>query len=416
MFLTLYTNENGEVFEHPDILMLGRSGSDWIIPEKAEMIPLPKGAALVTVPGYMPVGIDTDDSLTCLENNPHNQQKKANAVAALLPQGFTRTLLPACVSNDRTKTWPLFGYAAAGLKNEKVYVAAVQTDEHRKWHPNYYNTDGLPAKINKMLKKYPDNRIFRQLARCSLEYGCFTAQNIFYQRWEAGLPSINACNAGCIGCISESHIDVSSPQNRLDFIPEVKEIVEVGAEHLSNAREAIISFGQGCEGEPSLNAVNLSRAIRAMRTRTDQGLINMNTNAGYTEGIKMMCDAGLDSMRVTIFSCREENYEVYHRPKNYGLQDVKNSINYARDNNKRISLNLLVFPGFTDREEEVQSLLEFVAKNPIDMIQMRNLNFDPDLLFRYFPGNSDVLGITKFISILKQEIPEVEIGSYTHCL
>ncbi|MEN6460209.1 MAG: radical SAM protein [Syntrophomonas sp.] len=413
MFLTLYSNPKGEVFENREILMLGRSGLEWVIPDSQEMIPLPKGATLVSIPGYMPVGIDANDKTTCLEYNPQDHIEKVTAVAALLPQGFTRTLLPACVSQN-TEALPLFGYAAVGLKNESIYVAAVQTDEHRRWHPAYYNTEGLPARINKMLKKYPDNRILRQLARCSLEYGCFTAQNIFYQRWEAGLPSINVCNASCLGCISESHIEASSPQNRLNFVPDVQEIVEVGAEHLINGREPIISFGQGCEGEPSLNAPNLTAAIRQIRGMTDRGCININTNAGYREGISMMCDAGLNSMRVTIFSCREENYNKYHCPRNYSLADVKDSINYARDKGVRVSLNLLVFPGFTDTEEEVKGLLDFIGENPINMIQMRNLNFDPELLFQNFPSNSEALGINNFLALLKQEIPQVQIGSYTH--
>lgn len=413
MFVTLYSTPEGEVFDNSEISMLGRSGLEWVIPDPAEMIPLPKGATLVSIPGYMPVGIKADDKTTCLEYNPHAHNEKAIAIAALLPQGFTRTLLPACVSRNN-ETWPLFGYAAVGWKNDKIYVAAVQTDEHRRWHPAFYNTEGLPARINRMLNKYPDNRIFRQLARCSLEYGCFTAQNIFYQRWEGGLPSINVCNAGCMGCISESHIETSSPQNRLTFVPDIKEIVEVGAEHLMNGREPIISFGQGCEGEPSLNAVNLSEAIGQIRSRTDRGSININTNAGYREGIRMMCDAGLDSMRVTIFSCREENYNTYHRPRNYRLTDVKNAINYARGKGVKISLNLLVFPGFTDTEQEVKGLLDFVEQNPIDMIQMRNLNFDPELLFSHFSNDSEALGITNFLARLKQEIPQVKIGSYTH--
>ncbi|MGI5920598.1 MAG: radical SAM protein [Syntrophomonadaceae bacterium] len=414
MFLTLYSNSRGEVFEDKETIMLGRNGTEWVVPDPSEMMPLPKGATLVTIPGYMPVGIGEDDNLTCLQHDPHNPQDKVTAVAALLPQGFTRTLLPACLSENPEEAWPLFGYAAVGWHNEKIYVSAVQTDEHRRWHPAYYNTDGLPARINRLLNKYPENRILRQLARCSLEYGCFTAQNLFYQRWEAGIPSINVCNASCLGCISESHIQAAAPQNRLDFRPEINEIVEIGTEHLANARQPIISFGQGCEGEPSLNASRLAPAIERIRSRTDQGLININTNAGYYKGIARLCDAGLDSMRVTIFSCREENYNKYHRPRDYTLADVKRSINYAREKGVTISLNLLVFPGFTDREQEVQGLLDFIAVNPVNMIQMRNLNFDPDLLFKQFPGNSEVLGINNFLNLLKQEIPQVKIGSYTH--
>lgn len=412
MYLTLYANNRGEVLEYPDMIMLGRSGNNWLVPENTEMIPLPKGASLVALPGCLPVGLSSREEVFCREKDFKGEE--ITAVAALLPQGFTRTLLPAFVKRDKTLNLPLFGYAAVGFKDDKIYVAAVKTDAYRKWHPAYYNTEGLGARINKMLKKYPENRILRQLARCSLEYSCFTAQNIFYQRWEGGIPTMPACNAGCLGCISEEHAGVKSPQNRLSFKPTSQEISQIGIEHLQNAREGIISFGQGCEGEPSLNARVLAEAIKIIRRHTDKGTININTNAGYTEGIKMLADAGLDAMRVTIFSCIADNYERYHCPRGYHLQDVENSIKYAVDKGVKVSLNLLVFPGITDREPEVEALLKFVEKNGIYMVQMRNLNIDPDYIMRHFAAPYDGIGITGLINTIKQELPHVKIGSYTH--
>lgn len=413
MFLTVYANEKGDALEHPGMTMLGRSGLDWVEPTRAEMIPMPKGASLVSVPAHIPVGLDEQDNLQYFTREPGGSGAVL-AVAALLPQGFTRTLLPACVSPGNSSSLPLLGYAAVGLKDERIWVAAVQSDEHRKWHPCYYNTGNLPARISRMLKKYPDNRILRQLARCSLEYSCFTAQNLFYGRWEAGIPTMNACNADCIGCISESHLDSDAPQNRLDFRPSVQEISELGLEHLLHAKEGIISFGQGCEGEPSLNADDLAQAIQRIRMETNQGTINMNSNAGFTEGIKKMVIAGLDSLRVTLFSCREACYNAYHRPKNYCLEDVRNSIKYAHDHGLKVSINLLTFPGFTDREDEIEAILEMLAQENVDMLQLRNLNIDPQDLLTYVPAGGEVLGITSFINILQEELPRLEIGSYSH--
>jgi Pyruvate-formate lyase-activating enzyme len=409
-FLALYANENGEVLEHTRFGMLGRTGMEWVEPERDEMIPLPRGASLVSVPGYIAVGFDTDKA-AIIKSAFGN--RAVQAVAALLPQGFTRTLLPACV-HPKKQDIPLLGYAAVGFRNNKIWVAAVQSDEHRKWHPCHYNTAGLPGRIQKMLKKYPDNRIIRQLANCSLQYSCYTAQNIFYSRWEGGIPTMTACNAECIGCISESHAAAGSPQQRLNFQPSVEEISQLGLEHLMHAHEGIISFGQGCEGEPSLNADVLARAIVAIRQHCQEGTININSNAGYTAGIKKLSQAGLEAMRVTIFSCREDNYNCYHRPRNYGLKDVENSINYAREQGVRVSLNLLVMPGFTDREEEVDALISFVQKNNIDMIQLRNLNMDPDILFKYVPVGGEIMGISSFISYMQEAVPAIAIGSYTH--
>ncbi len=398
----------------PTVSMLGRSGSQWVEPEKQEMIPLPQGASLVTLPGYLPVGLDENGEMFLIEKIPGMPAQGVNAVAVLLPQGFTRTLLPAGVSQQAGSRLPVFGYAAVGFRDEKVYVAAIKSDEHRKWHPKNYNTSNLMLKIKRLTTKYPENRILSQLSRCSLEYGCYTAQNIFYQRWEGGIPTMISCNADCLGCISENHGPFDSPQNRLTFVPEVDEIAQLGIEHLENARDAIISFGQGCEGEPSLNAVKLARSIKIIRGETSRGTINMNTNAGYTRGIKQMCDAGLDSMRVTIFSCREDNYLRYHRPKDYSLSDVINSMQYAKDKGLSISLNLLVFPGISDREEEIEALLKFVQENPIEMIQLRNLNIDPDFLIEHIGGDSSGIGIGNFIKVLEEEVPHIKLGSYSH--
>ena len=415
MYYTLFANSKGEIYEDTSLLMLGRTGEEWVIPEDAELMPMPKGASLVTMPYHYPIGLNGADEISYLKNNPYSAGDEVKAVAALLPQGFTRSLLPASVKYDATTTLPLLGYAAVGLKNEKLYVAAVKTDEHRKWHPSYYNTEGLPARINLMLKKLPDNRIIRQLAKCALQYSCFTAQNIFYQRWEGGIPTMVSCNANCIGCISESHIGVESPQNRLDFQPSVKEITELAALHLANAREAIISFGQGCEGEPSLNAKDLAAAIREVRhNHTDKGTININTNAGYTKGIMEMVDAGLDAMRVTLFSTIKTAYNSYHQPYNYSLNDVEYSINYAKDRGLKVSLNLLTYPGFTDRESEASSLIGFVRRNNIDMIQFRNLNIDPDIISQHFPSGESCYGIANLLDLLKHEIPYVTLGSYSY--
>jgi pyruvate-formate lyase-activating enzyme len=408
MFYPVYALKTGDIYEEPSLEVLGRSGALWMVPEPGDMIPLPAGASLVSIPGFLPVGLDAGGAV-----RPAGD-REVQAVGALLPQGFTRTLLPACAA-PAGQHMPLYGYAAVGFRGDCFYAAAVQSAPHRKWHPHYYHTAGLPRRVQTMLRRFPRNPIIRQIARCSLEYGCFTAQNFFYQRWEAGVPTCQACNAQCIGCISESHIaGLPSPQQRLASAPRADDIVEMGIYHLEQAQEGIISFGQGCEGEPALNAGLLAPAIAQIRTGTDRGTINLNTNAGCTEGIKLMVDAGLDSMRVTLFSARKANYAYYHRPR-YRLEDVCASVSYAKEQGVKVALNLLTFPGVTDIEPEAESLIVFLRRYAVDMVQLRNLNMDPDLLWDGLPEGkgAPVLGVTGLINLLRRELPALEIGSYS---
>src|SRR5690606_16464486 len=110
---------------------------------------------------------------------------------------------------------------------------------------------------------------------------CLTASNTFLQRLEGAVPVSFSCNAGCFGCISEQPEERAfvAPQTRLKFRPSVEEVVDIMLEQLKTP-DAIISFGQGCEGEPSTQAPVIIESIRQVRERTDNGFININTNAG----------------------------------------------------------------------------------------------------------------------------------------
>ncbi|HEX3032650.1 MAG TPA: radical SAM protein [Bacillota bacterium] len=374
----LYADAKGQLFDHPRYLLVGRSGDGLAEPLPEEMIPLPEGASLTLIPEGLPVGMDGRGKFRLVKEA--GTARPAFAVGALLPQGYTRTLLPAYKREAKAQPLPLLGYTAAGIYRDQIYVAAVKTDRPAKWNPCKYNTEDLPELVSNLRSRYPENRILSQLANCALEYGCLTAQNMFYRRWEAGIPVSPVCNSNCLGCISLQPAECCpSPQARIDFVPEVEEIVQLGAPHLAEAPEAIISFGQGCEGEPSLSFQVISPAVRAMRQHTDRGTININTNAGHTQAIKEICAAGLDAMRVSMIGPSEGVYQGYYRPNNYQLAHVVESIRIAKAHGVYVSLNLLTLPGLTDREGEVEKLLTLVRETGVDLIQLRNLNIDPRL-------------------------------------
>lgn len=404
----LYTNEKGDLLEAPALSMAAARGSEWLQPEEKDLMPLPSGATLSSLPGRQPLGFDQNGKLTCFKRD------NAWPVAALLPQGFTRTLLPAYEKNSGPKVLPLLGYTAVGMSNGQVMAAAVQTDDHHDWHPKYYNTPDLPLLIQKMRKRFPNNRLVTHLGHCSLEYGCFTAQNIFYHRWEGGIPVSPQCNAACLGCISQQPADCCpSPQGRIRFRPSVREVGELGAYHLKASNDPILSFGQGCEGEPSLAAGLIAESIAWMRRETLGGCININTNAGNYRGMKEIVDSGLDSMRVSIISALEPHYNAYYRPVHYSFKDVENSIAYGVEHGVDVSLNLLALPGFTDRENEIEALLGLVRRTGLQMVQIRNLNIDTEFFYHSMHMQPDKsLGMAALISALVKE--KVRVGNYTH--
>jgi pyruvate-formate lyase-activating enzyme len=407
----VYADAQGNVYDHPDYIPLGRGGDVIMDVMEDELIPLPDGATLVSLPGTRPVAIRAETG-----EMERLDDEDMFAVGALLPQGFTRLLLPGYVKRMGADPLPLFGYSAVVWKDGGFYVAARQSDDPDKWNPASCDVDVLEAGVKRLTQAYPENRLYQHLSHCALGYECLTASNTFLQRWEGAVPVSFSCNAACFGCISEQPDESGfpAPQTRLKFKPTVDEVVEIMLEHLRTP-ESIVSFGQGCEGEPSTQAPTIIEAMRRVRAKTSMGYININTNAGLTDHIRGIVDAGLELMRVSTISALDEHYNAYYKPRGYTLANVEKSLIYAEQQGVYTSINYLIFPGVTDREEELEAMIEFAKRTKLKLIQLRNLNIDPESYLALIPkARGELLGMKQAIEIMEAELPGVMIGSYTH--
>ncbi len=411
----ILADHQGKIFDHPSLKLAGRSGSRFILPDSAEFVPLPAGSQLFTLPGRIPVGWDEEKETFVASEKVTKGRKESSctAVAAFLPPGYVRTLLPATRCRQKAPVLPLWAYSAVGWKGGKFWSTGLMIDPNPHWNPRYFQNDSLLGrKVASSLKRSPENRLLRQLSRCALEYHCFAAKNVFFRRWECPLPTSPTCNADCIGCISLQPSECCpASQERITFVPTVDEVVGVALPHLEKAEDAIVSFGQGCEGEPLMQWRLLEASIQRLREKTARGAINLNTNGSFPERIKALSRAGLDSIRVTLNSPHSEFYDRYHRPRGYTFKALPETLMEAKARGLYTSINLLVFPGFTDREEEVEGLVDLIRKTKLDLVQMRNLNIDPD---RYLEemGEGEGMGIPKMITLLKNEFPSLEFGYF----
>jgi molybdenum cofactor biosynthesis enzyme MoaA len=238
-------------------------------------------------------------------------------------------------------------------------------------------------------------------------------------RWEAPLPVSPDCNARCIGCISrQDGTGLSATQERITFVPEPDEICGVAVPHLEKAARPVVSFGQGCEGEPLLQAATIEASIRMMRRATGRGTINLNTNGSLPEAVERLCRAGLQSIRVSMNSARPEYYERYFRPKGFGFEQARRSISIVKANGGFASINYFVLPGFTDQVSEWNALRKLISETRLDLIQMRNLNIDPEwCLDELKVGSGEKkIGIRRLILQIRDEFPDVKLGYFNPAL
>jgi pyruvate-formate lyase-activating enzyme len=342
---------------------------------------------------------------------------KGWAVAAFIPPAYTGIYLAAYETARDAPTLPLFCYTAAGWLDNKFYVPAVRIEQDIRQECAGYDNDKIHEGAEYLLKAYPHNRLVKHLIEnCCLTYHCPAARNFSLHRWECPVPSSPACNANCIGCISfqPENESIVSTQDRLTFKPTPEEIAEFTVPHLMNAPYPIISFGQGCEGEPLLMWETIREAVIEIRKHTNRGSININTNGSKPNAVKALCEAGLNSIRVSTNSARENIYTAYYRPNNYGFADIVESLKVVRSYYGWASINYFVFPGMTDSVEEYEALRNLIQQTNLNMIQWRNFNIDPD----WYLGKVGVtdtgesLGVKQLMKLIREEFPHVKFGYF----
>ena len=410
-------NAKGEIFELDGYAAVGMAGTSIIPLTKKNTVSMPYGGELMLLPDRYPILFDIESGqFELVTENPFEPGTPLRPVAVFNSPGYFNTLITAYDEAEGAGYLPLFSYGAVGWHGNGFRTANVLVDAEDRQDLRLMKIEDVVKGVRRIKEQIPFNRLREHLEKCALTYGCPAGKNFFLGRYEAPLPTSTVCNANCLGCISlQNHPEIKCSQDRISFTPLPDEIVQVAFHHIENVSRSVVSFGQGCEGDPLLAAFAIEPAIVQIRKKTPKGTINMNTNGSKPEVLKTLFDAGLDSVRISMNSVREDCYLAYFRPKNYSFNNVIRSIEVALENNKFVSINYLNCPGFTDTPQEFEALQKFLKTYPVNMIQWRNLNFDPKRYWDVMEGitpHGMPLGMKKIFNKLKREFPELRHGYF----
>lgn len=413
----LVANRQGEISELEGYAAVGMAAGQLVPLERGHTVELPFGGELMFLPGRVPILFNLrSERCEPVAQDPGRRKTPVFPVAAFNSPGYVVRWISAFAARDGAAPLPLFSYGAVGWHRGVYRSAVFRVDRERRQDLRLMPPEAVAAGIRAKRRQMPANRLREHLETCALVYGCPAAKNFFLGRCEAPLPTAQRCNARCCGCLSHQEGSGIPPsQNRIRFTPSPPEIAAVALSHLQRVPRGVVSFGQGCEGDPLLAADVIEPAIRSIRAATDRGTINMNTNGSRPAVLGALMDAGLDSLRISLNSARDACYTAYFRPVGYRFADVVAGIDLALQRGRHVALNYLNLPGFTDTPEEVDALTDFLDRHPIQMIQWRNLNYDP---LRYWemmaairrPGNP--LGMTAVFETIRNRFPALRHGYF----
>lgn len=414
--LLLVSNGCGAVIEVPGLCMAGMSLDRTVVPDRGGLTPLPRGSSLFELPGRVPVGYDPPTQRFI--ELPEYQGSRVWAVAVFIAPGHAQVLHAAYRALPDAPRLPLYSYTAVGWRGGRFVCATVPVDRDQRHNLADVDAAVLKRATRIMLRRFSRNRLVRHLVgNCGRRYQCPTATSFVLGRCECAVPVSAACNASCLGCISHQPAAsrVTASHRRLAIVPTAEEIAEFAVPHLQSAPRAIVSFGQGCEGEPLLAADVAEDAILRIRRLTRRGVINMNSNGSRPEAVGRLCRAGLDSIRISMNSAQPNLYERYFRPREYSFADVVESMRRARNLGIWVSVNYFLFPVFTDHPREIAALDRLIAWVGIDMLQIRTLNIDPQwygetMRLRNLHGRS--IGVSQWLRRMRERWPGVLIGCF----
>jgi len=412
----LFADDQGRIYDHPYMEMAGFDGRNHVLPRREDLTDLPEFSKLFFLPDRPPVGYDArNGKMRVVEEVKLGRRRiRCHAVAAFPEPGYVRTLLPAARYTSEGPMLPLWAYTAVGMDESGFCASAFLVEYNPAWDPRNYDDHDLMPALERMTAREGRNPLLDHVRNCAVNNHCFAAKNLFLKRWEAPLPVSRSCNARCLGCLSLQEVgSCVASHDRISFRPTINNVLDLAVPHLEGAENAIVSFGQGCEGEPLTESKLIASSVSAMRRETSKGTINLNTNGSWPHRVAEIMDAGLDSIRISLNSARPDLYHAYYRPNGYSYRDVVSSLKLSVERERFAMINYLIFPGITDDEAEIQALERLLRDTGVHFVHFKNLCIDPALYLKHMPRSSQRnLGIRTAYERIRDAFPGLTIGYF----
>lgn len=217
------------------------------------------------------------------------------------------------------------------------------------------------------------------------------------------------CSLNCIYC--ESGITTAFQRERREYVPADAVIREL--DELLAARPKIDYLTFSGAGEPTLNS-GIGKVINFIKTRYPDYKICLLTNATlFTEPQVLKEIAPVDLCIPSLDASNEQEFKIINRPcpgLDYNSY-VNALINYCRNSNSEIWLELFIVPGRNDSDESITRFTEIIQKAQPDKVQLNTLDR---------PGTVDWIKSSKaentmrFVKKLEPLVPVEAVGPFKY--
>lgn len=393
----VYADRDGTIYDEPELHMLSMDASGFALPRPEDLTPLPDHCPVVLLPGRHALGLDT----TTGEVTVHEEI----ALAALVPENYVTTGLPAAHIEETSPDLPLRPYAAVGFAHNKFYICARKIDDNSRSGFSRVATKRIKKSGNAIKTLYPKNRIIKHLVdECALQNNCREAQNFCLGLPEMFLPAHPAplCPNAC----------ASSQQACLAFEPTANELAEAMLHHAQSATDPIISFGAIC-GEQGLDHTEVMlEAFNLFKQQGGEATTILHVAEGSRSPLESLSKVGLSGICSTISGYAHDAPQLNPTDETNSFTPYSH-FETARELGLRCMVRYKYFPGISDTENELEKLISLLQQYAIGHLILNNLPNDPQRFCQNLGhlDNGPVVGFGNFLKRIKKQCPAIPIVS-----
>ena len=224
------------------------------------------------------------------------------------------------------------------------------------------------------------------------------------------LPNQNYTAVGCKdGKYYVSAIDLNGMAQISETSYIVESLADINPENVPENIKSIPNF----KIIFALDAPDMSLlgdAIRNFRSTFPGSHIQLNLPSIPKNALTDLCEAGLDSLQLTINSAQASFYEAFHKQAGYKLDGITSAFREMKSRGGAAILNYLVFPGLTDHPQEMTAFSQLLSQTKIDKVTLQNMEIDPEWYMdelAILTLERKQVGISNWLKHIREDFPQL---------
>ncbi len=363
----LFADDKGTIYDHPTLKMTVRSENLKTIPYELEMEPVPDNVKPEYLENASPLAYNQ-------EKAGIEVFKSGHAIFIQPPEGYLRLYLPAYQKRNNDILLPK-PYTPVGWMNESFVSPITVVDKL----PSSESVN-TGKKFHGFLKSYKKENAFKDFLLLN--------SDLYHTK-----------NEEIVFPLSEETSNFS--ENDLTTI----------LEHYSKiASYPILNICHNNFKEQT-NPDNFLNIIERIKSKNDNMTIIYSSNLQDMVILKKIVESGCDCINAELMTTNSETGWIVD--ESVSIENVYKSLQAIYRKNIYKSLTLHTLPGLTDRQTETESLIDFLSTFNIDLLLLRNMEIDPDIIFMNNNlKNEDIKGLKNMLKLVKKKVKNIKIGYF----